>query len=166
MAIFREDQLAGWLTEEETKGLLYLTGEIQDTAETLPCPHAQEGSFVVETYSTNTTMDITYEGNELNVNINPEIHGTISEVNCEQLDITSKESHAYIHDALEQKINELISETLAIARDEHVDFTGIGREVYREQPTYGRRLNKIGMKHLHKQTLRFIQKQMSSSPET
>jgi len=57
-------------------------------------------------------------------------------LNCEQLDITSKESHAYIHDALEQKINELISETLARARDEHVDFTGIGREVYREQPTY------------------------------
>ncbi|GAK08545.1 Ger(x)C family spore germination protein [Geomicrobium sp. JCM 19038] len=136
MAIFREDQLVGWLTEEETKGLLYLTGNIQDTSETLPCPHGQEGSFVVETYSTKTTMDINYEGDELNVNIDPEIHGTISEVNCEQLDITSKESHAYIHDALEQKINELISETLARARDEHVDFTGIGREVYREQPTY------------------------------
>ncbi|MBM7631997.1 Ger(x)C family spore germination protein [Geomicrobium sediminis] len=133
-AFFKEDKLIGWLSEDETKGYQYLTNAVQDTSETLPCPHGQDNYFTVETTSIDTSITVTSNGSLPNVVIKPYVQGTISEINCDQLDVLSPSTHKFVIETFEQRIEDLVGETIAKAQEEHSDYTGIGREVYRQEP--------------------------------
>ncbi|MFB4160023.1 Ger(x)C family spore germination protein [Geomicrobium sp. JSM 1781026] len=142
---FKADRFVGWLDEDEVKGYNYVMSENQDTPETLSCP--DDGTFVLETQSIEPNI-IVHSGNSPKINIDIKIHSTLSEMNCEGIDVEKKESKQLMEGIMNDEVEALVNIAIQKSKEERVDIFGLGREVYRQKPRLWEELKSEWYTHL------------------
>lgn len=132
-AVFKQDKMLGWLNREETRGLLWLQGEMHNALIIVKCPNCN-GLVVEEIVKANTKVDIKRNNNEVTFLVKIRQEGNIGEQTCSH-DFTQP-SQVKI---LEQEINKEIEKQAAMAlkklQDEYnSDIVGFGGALERKYP--------------------------------
>ncbi|MCA0969324.1 Ger(x)C family spore germination protein [Halobacillus litoralis] len=134
LAAFKEDRLVGWLSEMESQGLNYATGDVRSTIVTHPCD--DEGTISVEILRTQSSMKSKMDGSTPEVTIMVEAEGNVAEVDC-KIDLGSPESIQEVNKEVEKQIEKTIQSSVTAAQEElESDFLGLGSAVHRDNPTY------------------------------
>lgn len=140
LAVFKEDKKVGWLSEEESQGLNYATGDIQSTVVTHPCD--DEGTLTVEILRTNSGIKGTMKHSNPLAIISVEAEGNIAEVGC-KINLGKPESIKKINREVEGHIEKLIQSTIKASQDDfESDILGIGSAFHRDEPKYWKSVKK------------------------
>ncbi|MEW8958124.1 Spore germination protein B3 [Moorella humiferrea] len=141
---FRDDRLAGWLDEKETKGLMWLRGEVQEGVITVKLPDRGgdkgTGQASVIFHRAGTQVKPLVEGNRLTFNI--EIGGQ-----CElaealiNLDPDRPEDLLAIQEAVNRAVEERVLAAIRKAQQEfQADIFGFGETLHRSNVRYWRQV--------------------------
>ncbi|WP_313247713.1 Ger(x)C family spore germination protein [Sporosarcina ureae] len=132
LAVFKEDQLIGWLTEEESRGYSDITDAVKKTVTAIPCP--KEGQIAIEILGFNTSMKGSINKGEPEVDIHIEVKGNVGEVQC-SIDLTKPETIKEIQKIYEKEMKELIEQTIHSVQNEYQsDIFGFGEAIHRSNP--------------------------------
>ncbi|WP_258358511.1 Ger(x)C family spore germination protein [Moorella sulfitireducens] len=137
---FRDDRLAGWLDEEEAKGLIWLRGEVEEGVITVELParggDKDDGQASVIFHRAGTQVKPMIEGNRLIFNV--EIGGK-----CElaealmNLDPDRPEDLLAIQEAVNRAVEERVLAAVRKAQQElQADIFGLGEVLHRSKPRY------------------------------
>lgn len=130
LAVFKKDQLIGYLTEEESKGFNYLSDKIETTIETISCP--KEGKLSTEVIRAQTKTKGNFENGTPKIKVHINVEQNVREVKC-SLNLTEEKNLKYINKKTADLIKTRIEDTLTIAQENfQSDIFGFGDVLYRE----------------------------------
>ncbi|TYP79255.1 Ger(x)C family spore germination protein [Paenibacillus methanolicus] len=135
-AVFRENQLVGWLDREQTRGVLWLRGKVHGGIAYTPCPSGSgEGKISYEyTRETASVRPIFQDSGDVRIEAKVHVEGGIGEVTCPGIDLSS-DGIRRLNDQLKQDVTEEIESALRLAKDElQADVFGFGQAIYRANP--------------------------------
>lgn len=130
-AVIKDYQLAGWLSEQEVKGMTLVQGKIEE----MPIVIEYKGDYL--TYNIKEKKSkISFKENEgLEATIKVEVKGNVTEGLSAMNDkIFAREDIKEIEQQLTKKINEEIKQTIQKEKELGVDFLNIELELYRKHP--------------------------------
>ena len=140
LAAFKGDQLVGWLTEEQSRGLNYVTGDVNSTIVTHPCE--DDGNLSVEILRTQSSMKAEVKEGTTSVKILVQAEGNVAEVDC-KVDLSRPEAIEKINEEVEKGIQNLIQSTITVAQDEfEADILGVGTVIHRDENRYWKSVEK------------------------
>lgn len=137
-AAFKEDKLAGWLNETESKGYNYITGNVKNTVGPIPC---EDGGLVaLEVNKALTDIKASVKNGNPTITIETKIDANIGEVQC-KIDLSKVESIQKIEANAESQV-EMIMETSVKNAKEVLksDIFGFGDAFHRQQPDVWKKL--------------------------
>jgi spore germination protein KC len=134
LGVFKKDQLIGWLTEEQSQGLIYATGNVNSTVITHPCKE-KEGSLSAEIIRSQASMKAELKGNKPTIKIKVEAEGNVGEVDC-KIDLSKPESIEKINKEVDKGIEKVIHDSVQAAQEFGTDVFGFGNVVHRDHPKY------------------------------
>ncbi|WP_051254558.1 Ger(x)C family spore germination protein [Halobacillus kuroshimensis] len=128
-AVFKEDRLAGWLTEKQSLGFNFITGEVSSTIVTHPCENGETSS--VELLRSTSSISAEMDGDTPSISVLIEAEGNIGEMNCD-ISIGEPEGIDQINLALEEEIETIVQSAIVAAQsDFESDIFGFGQAVHR-----------------------------------
>ncbi|PID23294.1 spore gernimation protein GerC [Sporosarcina sp. P3] len=132
LAVFKEDQLVGWLTEDEGRGFSDITDNVKKTVTAISCPTG--GKIAIEILDFNTSIKGSINKGEPEVDIHVEVKGNVGEVQC-SIDLTKPESITKIQKIYEKEVKELIEQTISSVQNQYQsDIFGFGEAIHRSNP--------------------------------
>lgn len=130
MAIFKDDKMIGYLTEQESRSLNYIKDKINNSI--LTCNCNKDGIFTAEIISSKTKLKADFEKKKITIAV--EAKSNIKEINC-NIDLlnsnTITEIEAIINQHLEEMIRDLIQNTL---QKYQTDIFGFEELLYKSKP--------------------------------
>ena len=132
-AVFREDKLVGFLEAHETKGLLYVKGDILDARETIEDPFGKPGKVVLITLHADTRITPLWENDRPRVLLEVEEEGDICCLTSASNIFTGEAFHK-MQKEKEKIIKAHIRAALEKSQEWKADIFGIGREFHRRMP--------------------------------
>ena len=120
--IINKDKLVTFLKDNETLGYNILTNNIKKMTIEYNCQNEYVGVFINQVKTKITPIDSS------NTNINIDVKGDISKVNCD-LDLSSNETIKLINKNISKKIKQIVVSTLQKSQESHIDFIGI-KDIY------------------------------------
>lgn len=130
LAIFKQDKLIGFLTEEESRSFNFLNDNIKSTVEVISCP--EEGKLTTEIKNSTTKIKGKFKNNTPQINVRIDIDQNVGEVEC-AIDLTEKKSIEYINKKTAELIKTGIEKTLmTIQRNYQADIIGFSEVLHRE----------------------------------
>ncbi len=130
MAIFKDDKMIGYLTEQESRSLNYIKDKINNSILTCNCNN--DGIFTAEIISSKTKLKADFEKKKITIAV--EAKSNIKEINC-NIDLlnsnTITEIEAIINQHLEEMIRDLIQNTL---QKYQTDIFGFEELLYKSKP--------------------------------
>ncbi|MGQ9557295.1 MAG: Ger(x)C family spore germination protein [Desulfurispora sp.] len=129
-ALFRSGQLVGWLNEQQSRGLLWLLGEVKKGIVPVKL---NENMISFEVVGSQSKIEPSLQDGELEINISLKVDANIGEVSpgLEKLDsAVIKELEA----ALSEHVRQDITAALAAMQSLGSDAAGLGEAVYRQYP--------------------------------
>lgn len=132
MAAFKENKLVGWLNEDESKGLNYTQGNVQNTIIVIDQIDGQVGIELIN--SNAEIIPHVHGGGPPTIEVKIEGEANIAEANTE-LDLMT----GHIFSELEEKTNEDIREKITQAVDKSQkryksDIFGFGEQIHKKAP--------------------------------
>ena len=132
MAVFKQDKLAGWLDETETRGLLWVIDKVKGGIIVVPSP-GKAGKLSLEIKQAKVKTAAKLQGGK------PEITVEIEEVaNLDEettaVDITKPEIMSKINQAQQQAISQEVQTAVNKAQKLKADIFGFGEELHRANP--------------------------------
>ncbi|GAK09077.1 Ger(x)C family spore germination protein [Geomicrobium sp. JCM 19038] len=134
LAIFRNNALVGWLNQDQSKGLNYITGDIRDSVGSFTCPDSQEEEFALESFKERTKYDVRIVNNRPIIDLTVDIGTHISEVNCKDLDLSKEENFYLVEEQAEQEFVAKLQDTVQEAKAHQADVLGFGQMIHRKHP--------------------------------
>lgn len=134
IALFRDNKLIDWFSNDRSKGLDYLTQEISDSVASVPCPSG--GELAIESRKTKKELDVKLVNNTPSATYSFSIESSISEVDCMQLDLSLASSFEEIETMAEKEFEDALLKTIHATQAIGTDALGVGQAVYRKYPTY------------------------------
>lgn len=132
LAAFRGDRLIGWLNEEESKGLNYITGNVSSTVGYNRC--GEKGKVVLEVIRSRTRMKGEVRDGKPVVRLHVRMELNIAALSC-RIDLTDPAVIELQQEKVEQQVKQFMSKTLHKAQHElRSDLFGFGQELYRSHP--------------------------------
>lgn len=132
LAIFKRDQLLGWLTEKETIAFNYITDSVKSTVSPIFCPDGGKATIEVIQVNSNTKGDFKDGKPEVNVKIN--VKGNIGSVDC-NINLKKLSTIEELEKIYEQKITENIYKMFDTAQKKYrVDIFGFGEILHQSNP--------------------------------
>jgi spore germination protein KC len=129
-AVFRENKLAGWLDEQETKGLLWIKNDISSSIMVVKCPF--DGRPVtVEIKSGDTSVQSSVENGIIHYHIKVKATCNLVEQGC-TTDFSDEENLHKLEKVLGPAIQSDIRSTLSAAQNLRVDFLGFNEVLHRQ----------------------------------
>ncbi|NLY42761.1 MAG: Ger(x)C family spore germination protein [Clostridiaceae bacterium] len=130
-AVFREDKLIGFLSDEDIRKAKWLTRDMTEGIIKFENIAGSQGATVFVTEEVRTTIKPVFYEDKVDFNVHIRIEGRVTEM--EDLDYRVTESSAYI-ESLQSSIEELVkkecNEILKKSQDEfNADFLGLGKLV-------------------------------------
>ncbi|WP_180960368.1 Ger(x)C family spore germination protein [Neobacillus cucumis] len=134
-AVFKNDKLAGWMDEEEIRGVLWLRNEIQEGVITIKIPEENGGGKVsLDIERTEAKIIPAHRKGEVIVTLIVNGEMTIIE-NYSKLNLTEQKVLEFLQKNIEKKINERIRLSVDIAQKQYQsDIFGFGQEIYKKYP--------------------------------
>jgi spore germination protein KC len=132
--LFHKDKLVGYMTDEETRGMLWVLGEVRGGAVVIPCPDQEKGNVVFGIKATKSQFTPSFDRKKLKLHIEIEEEGTISEVNCPKLDTSKPETIKKLEKLKSKDIEDRILQSIHKAQKLKSDIFGFGDEFHREDP--------------------------------
>ncbi|REJ09476.1 Ger(x)C family spore germination protein [Halobacillus trueperi] len=140
LAVMREDRVIGWLTPDESKGLNYITGDMESTTVSYPCD--SEGLVSVEVLRTDSSSKAKIEDGTPSISIELELEGNVGELNC-PIDLTKAESIETINGDVEKKVKQKMEAAIKAAQEDFgSDIFGFGSLIQRKNPDYWKTVEK------------------------
>lgn len=132
LAVFKADQLVGWLNEEESRGYADITNNVKTTVTSIPCPKEGEITLNIFHYQSKITGAINKGEPEVNIKIQAE--ADIGEVQC-QMDLTKPGTIEELEKFYEKKVEGIIHQTIEAMQNEYEsDIFGFGEAISRSNP--------------------------------
>jgi len=129
-AVFHRNKLAGWLDEQETKGLLWIKKEIRSSIVVVKCPY--DGRPVtVEVKSGDTSIQSSVENGVPSFQIKVKATCNLVEQGC-TTDFSNEENLRKLEEVLASEIQKDIQSTITTAQDMKVDFLGFNEVMHRQ----------------------------------
>ncbi len=133
-AVFREEKLVGWLDESETRGLLWLRGEILKGVITLSSPTEPGKEISVEIMRGHTEVEPYYDGESVWFVVKIVVEGDLLEQQSSE-DITERDVRKAIEEEMAREVEEKARLALDKAQGEYgVDIFGFGMAFHRKYP--------------------------------
>lgn len=130
LAVFKQDKLIGFLTEEESRSFNFLNDNIKSTVEIISCPG--EGTLTTEITKSTTKIKGKFKNNTPIINVRIDIDQNVGEVGC-SIDLTETKSIEYINKETAEVIETQLKKTLTtIQKNYQADILGFGEVLYRE----------------------------------
>ncbi len=134
LAAFKGDRLAGWLTEEESKGYGYIAGKIKGSLEIVRCGEKSEINCNI--LSSKAKIKADTAGGKPSVAVEIAVKYAVSGTKG-GFDITEKQNIKRMNRALENKIKRICAAALSKAQGKlQTDIFGFGEAVHRKDPSY------------------------------
>ncbi|MFA7466806.1 MAG: Ger(x)C family spore germination protein [Desulfotomaculaceae bacterium] len=132
VAVFKEDKLIKWLDEHETRGLLWLKGEVKKGAVTVPSPGEPEKEVSIKIRRSSTKIVPEYDGENLWFNVMINVEGDMVEQQSRE-DLAKPEKIKALESAMAGEIKARAAEALEKAQREYgVDIFGFGDAFHRK----------------------------------
>ncbi|RDY70951.1 Ger(x)C family spore germination protein [Halobacillus trueperi] len=145
LAVMKEDRVIGWLTPDESKGLNYITGDMESTTVSYPCD--SEGLVSVEVLRTDSSSKAKFEDRTPSISIELDLEGNVGELNC-PIDLTKAESIETINGDVEKKVKQKMEAAIKAAQEDFgSDIFGFGSLIQRKNPDYWKTVEKDWNSH-------------------
>ncbi|PID06405.1 MULTISPECIES: Ger(x)C family spore germination protein [unclassified Sporosarcina] len=132
LAVFKEDQLVGWLNEEESRGYSDITNTVKKTVTSITCP--KEGKIIIDIFRYHSKIIGSINKGEPEVDIKIEAEGNIGEVLC-SIDIMEPETIDKLEKIYEEEVKEIIHQTIeSVQKQYQSDIFGFGEAIHRSNP--------------------------------
>lgn len=137
-AVFNGNRLAGWLNERESRGLLWVKGQVKEGVISVPCSMektlGQNQSLSLEILRSKSRIHPEFIDGKLSVTVKVEASTNIQESECME-ELNQPEVIRSIEEALASAIQIEVEAALAKAQHEyHADVFGFGEAVHRKYP--------------------------------
>lgn len=132
LAVFKDDQLIGWLTEDETIGFSYVTDSVQTSVKAISCPN--EGKATIEVIQVNSEMKGNIKNGKPVVNIKINVEGDVGAVEC-KINLNELKTIHSLEKIYEKEMQDNIKKTIATLQTNYkTDIFGFGEELHRSNP--------------------------------
>ena len=141
LAVFKGDELIGWLNEKQSKAYNIITNKITSAVTNVNCPKG--GYFVYQVTESDTKIKGKIKNGKPIIDIFVRVEGNIGEVECKTLDITKNESIKKLEKNFEKETIEMLSTSIRQIQEENkVDIFGFGDVIHRADPKAWKKLKK------------------------
>lgn len=131
-SVFRKDKLIGWLEEKETRGMLWIIGEVKSGIITVKAPDNK--SVGLEILSAKSKIKPDIRDGKLSIIVEVSEEANFGDSNT-QLDLTTPERIKELNDKQSDVIEDEIRSCLKIAQKEYqVDLFGFGEAIHQNYP--------------------------------
>jgi germination protein, Ger(x)C family len=138
--VFQGDKLKTLLSDEETKGFMWLHNEVKQRYLSAKISNEQDNLFISgRVIKTKTKSKLEKKDDKLGINYEIKITASLDEVSLEQIQRSPEEYLKAVTDASEAIKNMIMGECEAAikkSRELGVDFLGIGRKIEQSKPKY------------------------------
>jgi spore germination protein KC len=132
LAVFRNDQLIGWLNETESKGYNYIINNVSSTAGHVACP--QGGNVALEVISSIAKMTGSVQNGRPRLAVELRVEQSVGEVQC-RIDLTQVKAVQDLEQRAEQSFKETLERSIEAAQSKYkTDFFGFGNVIHRSDP--------------------------------
>lgn len=140
-AVFSEDRLAGYLDEEETKGLLYIQNEILHGREIIADPFGSRGQVILASLRSSTKIIPLWQDGSPVARIEVKVEGDLNSQTSDS-DLSSAAALAEMQKQATAAVEGHILRTLRKSQDWGADIFGIGLAFQRYLPDRWKQLEK------------------------
>ncbi|MFY0742515.1 Ger(x)C family spore germination protein [Solibacillus silvestris] len=132
LAVFKEDRLMGWLTEQDSRGYSGITNSVKSTVTSISCPN--EGKSTIEVTNFHSKVEGNIVHGKPEVNIHTKAEGKVGEVRC-KIDLKNPEAIQELEKIYEKEATRIINETIDVLQQEYQsDIFGFGEAIHRSNP--------------------------------
>ncbi len=131
-AVFRGYRLAGWLTETETRGYLWITGGIRRGIISASLPGGEEAAFTIRGGRTKIAASFVDGSPVFNIDI--KMKANVEETHDLDLALDRPETLEGLETIVEEQISREVQSALAMARELGADIFGLGEVIHRQCP--------------------------------
>lgn len=131
VAILKEEKLIGWLDDYETRGLLWLKGEVMEGIVTVPSPSEPEKEVSIKIRRGKTKIIPEYDGENIRFNVEMEVEGDMVEQQSRE-DLAKPEMIKALEESMAGEIKKRsILVVKKVQKDYGVDIFGFGEAFHR-----------------------------------
>ncbi len=130
-AIFNKDKLIGYLNSDASLGLNLINNNTSSSVISFKCDNNNYASIELLTSSSKYTYD--YKENKIKIKL--KITGTLSELNC-NMNTKNEKIIKELERKTENRIKEVLNETIYALKKNNSDFIGIGKYLYQNNYNY------------------------------
>ncbi|TQR18492.1 Ger(x)C family spore germination protein [Psychrobacillus soli] len=132
LAVFKDDKLIGWLTEDESRGYNGIINQVKNTVGTVSCPEGGKADIEVLRFNTKVKGNVKNGSPEVAVQV--KIEANIGAIEC-PIDITKPESIETLEKAYEKAVEETINHSISNVQEKYeTDIFGFGNAIHRSNP--------------------------------
>jgi spore germination protein KC len=133
-AVFKKDQLVGWLDEETSQGVNLIKGDVKSTVISIPC---DTNKFIsIQTTKTKTDITAKLKDGKPVFTIKHQMEGELCGLDCD-IDLANLEQSDEIKQAYIEELTKIIQTTVdTIQSDYQLDILGFGDIMHRKEPKY------------------------------
>lgn len=132
MAVFFKDKMVGLLNSLESRGLLWILGEVKSGIVVLELPESK-GKISIELTGTKTNVEAKIEKGKPVFTVKIDESGNIGEQRA-YIDITKPGNMAELQKLLEQQTKKEVTAAISKAQTYKADIFGFGEELHRQYP--------------------------------
>ncbi|MEF2966723.1 Ger(x)C family spore germination protein [Paenibacillus sp. M1] len=133
-AAFRKDKLVGYLSDAESRGLLWITGKLNGGSVIMPCPEDQQHKISFHIERTKSKVIPYFRDGKLNIKIDIEEESSIAEVSCDKLDVSKPETIKQLEELQAKDIEARIKSTVEKCQALRADILRFGDTAYTRFP--------------------------------
>lgn len=137
-SVFKKDRLIGYLDEMETRGLLWVLGEVKAGIIIVKCPSG-EGNVSLEVVSASGKINPQNKDGELQIEVKVGVQVHLAEQTCPG-DLTKPEASDFLKKELEAEVKKEINAALSKARELNSDVFAFGNEINKKYPQLWREM--------------------------
>lgn len=142
-AVFRRDKMAGRLNERESRGLLWVRGEVKGGVIEIPAPKGEKKSISLEILRSRTKLEAEIRDGQIYIKVKIQEESNLGET-MEMLDLTKPEVIEELEALQAREIQKEIESALARAQQDYgVDVFGFGEAVHRKYPRQWKEMKKM-----------------------
>lgn len=135
-AAFKDDRMVGFFDDAETRGLLWLTGEVKRGVITVPCQREENGNASILIRDASTVIQPARSDGNVSITVQIRVEGDLSEVGGCALDLERPETIKRLEEAMVRDIQARVRAALRKAQEEfRADVFGFGRSVGHRFPS-------------------------------
>ncbi|WP_277584403.1 Ger(x)C family spore germination protein [Psychrobacillus antarcticus] len=150
LAVFKDDKLVGYLTEDESRAYNDIIDHVKSTVGTVSCPEG--GTIDIEVLSNKSKLKGKIKNGRPEVDINVQIEGNIGAIEC-SLNINKPDSIKTLEKLYEKEVENTINHSITSVQEKYeTDIFGFGNAIHRSNPKEWKTLKKQWDEHFAKMT--------------